>query len=61
MMIDAFERLTSEDMEETEIYIQKCICNVIFRHDTRVNLNMLRTALSQHAAGLNKALPGYAS
>lgn len=56
VMIDAFERLTSEDMEETEIYIQNVYATLFsFRHDTRVNLNMLRTALV-NTRRLNKAL-----
>ena len=45
VMIGAFERLTSEDMEETEIYIQNVYATLYsFRNDPRVNLNMLRTA-----------------
>lgn len=56
VMIDAFERLASEDMEETEIYIQNVYATLFsFRHDTRVNLNMLRTALV-NTRRLNKAL-----
>ena len=46
VFIDAFERLSSEDMEETEIYIQNVYATLFsFRNDPRVNLNMLRTAL----------------
>ena len=56
VFIDAFERLSSEDMEETEIYIQNVYATLIsFRNDPRVNLNMLRTALI-NTRRLNKAL-----
>jgi hypothetical protein len=56
VFIDAFERLTSEDMEETEIYIQNVYATLFsFKHDNRVNLNMLRTALI-NTRKLNKAL-----
>ena len=52
VMIDAFERLTSEDMEETEIYIQNVYATLFsFRHDSKSRIsNMLRTAACQHAA-----------
>lgn len=56
VMIGAFERLTSEEMEETEIYIQNVYATLYsFRNDPRVNLNMLRTALV-NTRRLNKAL-----
>ena len=56
VFIDAFERLNSEDMEETEIYIQNVYATLFsFRNDPRVNLNMLRTALI-NTRRLNKAL-----
>ena len=56
VMIGAFERLTSEDMEETEVYIQNVYAALYsFRNDPRVNLNMLRTALI-NTRKLNKAL-----
>lgn len=56
VFIDAFERLTSEDMEETEIYIQNVYATLFsFQNDPRVNLNMLRTALI-NTRKLNKAL-----
>ena len=56
VFIDAFERLSSEDMEETEIYIQNVYATLFsFRNDPRVNLNMLRTALI-NTRRLNKAL-----
>ena len=56
VFIDAFERLSSEDMEETEIYIQNVYATLFsFRNVPRVNLNMLRTALI-NTRRLNKAL-----
>ncbi len=56
VFIDAFERLTSEDLEETEIYIQNVYATLFsFKNDYRVNLNMLRTALI-NTRKLNKAL-----
>lgn len=56
VFIDAFERLTSEDMEETEVYIQNVYATLFsFQHDPRVNLNMPRTALI-NTRKLNKAL-----
>lgn len=56
IFIDAFERLTSEDIEETEIYIQNVYATLFsFKNDYRVNLNMLRTALI-NTRRLNKAL-----
>lgn len=56
IFIEAFERLTSEDMEETEIYIQNVYATLFsFQNDSRVNLNMLRTALI-NTRRLNKAL-----
>lgn len=56
IFIDAFERLSSEDMEETEIYIQNVYATLFsFQNDSRVNLNMLRTALI-NTRRLNKAL-----
>lgn len=56
IFIEAFERLTSEDMEETEIYIQNVYATLFsFKNDSRVNLNMLRTALI-NTRRLNKAL-----
>lgn len=56
IFIDAFERLVSEDMEETEIYIQNVYATLFsFQNDPRVNLNMLRTALI-NTRRLNKAL-----
>lgn len=56
VMIRAFERLTSEDVEETEIYIQNVYATLYsFRNDPRVSLNMLRTA-AVNTRRLNKAL-----
>ena len=56
IFIDAFERLGSEDMEETEIYIQNVYATLFsFQNDSRVNLSMLRTALV-NTRRLNKAL-----
>lgn len=56
IFIGAFEKLTIEDMEETEIYIQNVYATLYsFRNDARVNLNMLRTALV-NTKRLNKAL-----
>lgn len=56
VFIEAFEKLTSEEMEETEIYIQNVYATLYsFRNDPRVNLNMLRTALV-NTRKLNKAL-----
>lgn len=56
VFIDAFERLSSEDMEATEIYIQNVYATLFsFKNDSRVNLNMLRTALV-NTRRLNKAL-----
>ena len=46
IFIDAFERLSSEDMEETDIYIQNVYATLFsFQNDARANLGMLRTAL----------------
>lgn len=56
VFIDAFERLSSEDLEETQIYIQNVYGTLFsFRNDPRVNLSMLRTALI-NTRRLNKAL-----
>lgn len=56
IFIDAFERLGSEDMEETEVYIQNVYATLFsFKNDSRVNLSMLRTALV-NTRRLNKAL-----
>ena len=56
VMIDAFERLDSDDLEETDIYIQNVYATLFsFRNDPRVSLSMLRTALV-NTRRLNKAL-----
>lgn len=56
IFIDAFERLSSEDMEETEIYIQNVYATLFsFQNNPRIDLNMLRTALI-NTRRLNKAL-----
>ena len=56
IFIDAFERLNSEDMEETNIYIQNVYATLFsFRNDPRANLSMLWTALV-NTRKLNKAL-----
>lgn len=56
VMIDAFERLSQEDMEDTEIYIQNVYATLFsFQNDSRANLGMLRTALV-NTRRLNKAL-----
>lgn len=56
VFIDAFERLYSEEMEETEIYIQNVYATLYsFKNNPRTDLNMLRTALI-NTRRLNKAL-----
>lgn len=56
VFIDTFERLNSEDFEETNIYIQNVYATLFsFRNDPRANLSMLRTALV-NTRRLNKAL-----
>lgn len=56
IFIDAFERLNSDDLEETDIYIQNVYATLFsFRNDSRVSLSMLRTALV-NTRKLNKAL-----
>ena len=56
VFIDAFERLDSDEMEETDIYIQNVYATLFsFRNDPRGNLGMLRTALV-NTRRLNKAL-----
>lgn len=56
VFIDAFERLDSDEMEETDIYIQNVYATLFsFRNDPRANLGMLRTALV-NTRRLNKAL-----
>lgn len=56
VFIDAFERLSSEDAQDTEIYIQNVYATLFsFQNDSRANLGMLRTALV-NTKRLNKAL-----
>ena len=56
VFINAFERLSSDDLEETEIYIQNVYATLFsFRNDSRVSLSMLKTALI-NTRRLNKAL-----
>lgn len=56
VFIEAFERLSSEDMQDTEIYIQNVYATLFsFKNDSRANLGMLRTALV-NTKWLNKAL-----
>lgn len=56
VFIDTFERLNSEDFEETNIYIQNVYATLFsFRNDPHANLSMLRTALV-NTRRLNKAL-----
>ena len=56
VFIDAFERLSSEEMEETEVYIQNVYATLFsFQNNPRTDLNMLRTALI-NTRRLNKAL-----
>ena len=56
IFIEAFERLTSENMEETEIYIQNVYATLFsFKNNPKVNIGMLKTALV-NTKKLNKAL-----
>lgn len=56
VFIDAFEKLNTDDLEETDIYIQNVYATLFsFRNDSRVSLSMLRTALV-NTRKLNKAL-----
>ena len=56
VFIEAFERLSSEDMQDTVIYIQQVYATLFsFKNDSRANLGMLRTALV-NTKRLNKAL-----
>lgn len=56
VFIDAFERLSSEEMEETQVYIQNVYATLFsFKNNPRTDLNMLRTALI-NTRRLNKAL-----
>ncbi len=56
VFIEAFERLNSAELEETDIYIQNVYATLFsFRNDPRSSLSMLRTALV-NTRRLNKAL-----
>ena len=56
IFIGAFERLSSDEIEETDVYIQNVYATLYsFRNDPRVNLSMIRTALI-NTRKLNKAL-----
>lgn len=56
VFIEALERLTSEDPEETEVYIQNVYATLFsFKNDKKANLAMLRTALI-NTRKLNKVL-----
>ncbi len=56
VFIDGFERLNSDEMEETDIYIQNVYATLFsFQNDPRTSLGMLRTALV-NTRRLNKAL-----
>lgn len=56
VFIDAFERLYSDEVEETDIYMQNVYATLFsFQNDPRTSLGMLRTALV-NTRRLNKAL-----
>lgn len=56
IMIDAFDRLVNEQMEETQIYIQNVYATLFsYKNDRRKSLSMLKTALV-NTKKLNKAL-----
>lgn len=56
VFIDAFESLSSEEGEDTEVYIQNVYATLFsFKNDSRANLSMLRTALV-NTRRLNKVL-----
>ena len=56
IFIEAFEKLSSQELEETDIYIQNVYVSLYsFQNYPKVNLNMLRTALV-NTKKLNKAL-----
>jgi hypothetical protein len=56
IFIEAFERLTSEELGEADVYIQNVYATLFsFQHDPRANVSMLRTALV-NIRRLNKAL-----
>lgn len=56
VMIDAFEQLAYQPLEDTEIYIQNVYATLFsFKNDSKLNLAMLKTALV-NTKKLNKAL-----
>lgn len=56
VFIAAFEQLVNQPMEDTDIYIQNVYATLFsFKNDSRMNINMLRTALV-NTRKLNKAL-----
>lgn len=56
VMIEAFDRLTNEQLEDTQVYIQNVYATLFsFQHDPRANISMLKTALV-NTRKLNKAL-----
>ncbi len=56
VMLDAFDRLVNEQMEETGVYIQNVYATLFsFQNDRRRSLSMLKTALV-NTKKLNKAL-----
>lgn len=56
IFMEAFEKLTSEDIDDTQIYIQN-IYAILFslKHDTRANIGLLKTAFV-NTKKLNKSL-----
>lgn len=56
VMVEAFERLANEPMEETEVYIQNVYATLYsFLNDRKLNVSMLKTALV-NTKKLNKVL-----
>ena len=56
VMIEAFEKLVSQPLDDTDIYIQNVYATLFsFKNDRRMNLTMLKTALV-NTRKLNKAL-----
>ena len=56
ILIEAFEKLTTEDIDEAEVYIYSIYATLSsFRTDPRMNLGMLRSALA-NTKKLNKTL-----
>ena len=56
VMIEAFEKLAEEPLDDTDLYIQNVYATLFsFKNDHRMNLTMLKTALV-NTKKLNKAL-----